>query len=105
VLANARIATQAERLEEMIGHGIEIVVKDLAEAIEMTGECLDGMLDVMITTVHQGETVTFSKDGWREVEDVGHQEVIGMNLRSKWAAGIGRRARVLRPRRRSPHLI
>lgn len=84
MLANARIGIQAETVEEMIGRGIVIAVKDLAEAIEMTGVCLDGMLDVMITTVHQGETATFLKDERREeVEDVGPQEAIEMNLRSK----------------------
>lgn len=112
MLVNVRIVTRVETVEGMIEHGIVIVVRDLAGAIEMIEERLDGMLDAMTMNDHQGETATFLKDGWREevvvvvaAADVGHQEAIGMNLRSKWAAGTGRKARVLHPRRRSLHLI
>ena len=105
MLANARIDIQAETGEEMTGRGIVTVVRDLAEETEMTGVCLDGMLDAMITIVHQGETATFLKEEWKEeVEDVDHQEAIETNSRSKWAAGTGRRVRVLRRRKRSPRL-
>lgn len=62
MLANARIDIQAETAEEMTGRGIVTVVRDLAEETETTEVCLGAMPDAMITIVHQGETVTFSKE-------------------------------------------
>ena len=89
---NARIVTLAETVEGMTEDGIVIVVRDLAGAIEMIGECLDAMLDAMTTIDHQGGTATSSKVEWREEEvvaveeeeeDVGHQEATGMNSLSR----------------------
>ena len=81
---NVRTAIQAETVEEMTELGTAIEVTDLVGEIEMIGVCLEGMLGVMIMTVHQEETATFLKDEWiEEAGDEGLPEVIEMSLRSR----------------------
>lgn len=97
------------KAREMIGHGTGIGETEVAEATEKTEECQDVTLGVMTMTVRLGGTEISLRVAWTEgqvpaaVEDL--QEATVMNSQCKWEAEIGKRAPVLRPKRRSLHLI
>lgn len=100
-----------EKAHEMIGHGTGIEETEVAEATGKTEECQGVMLGVTTMTGRHGGTEIFLRVAWTEgqglavaaVEDL--QEAIVMNSQCKWEAEIGRKAPVLRQRRRSLHLI
>lgn len=113
----------AERVPEMIEPGTEIEVTEVTEVTEAIGvievieaiaveevtEMTEGhqdvMRDAMTSKGHRDGTEISLQTVWIEAqaaeEVVGPQEVIETNLLCRWVAETGRRARVLRPRRKS----
>lgn len=117
---NVKTATLEETIVTIeLGIGIEAIgligLKEEIEEIEVTGViegieeieetegCPDGMLGVMRTIDHHGETKIFSKAEAIVAEAVVEAEgVIATNLPCKWEGEIGKKVPAHHLRRRNP---